>query len=87
MSLSDDDFGFTMHDDPGEVDKKWQALHSDEVTRRINEKKKIDEIMRLINPILNNLMKNPDKPYIKWADRVSIIKDIQQQLDAIVERA
>lgn len=82
-----DDFGFTMHDDPGEVDNKWQVAYSAEQTRRINERNKIDEIMKIINPLLERLLTEPDKPYIKWANRAEKIEDIRIQLISIVERA
>lgn len=82
-----DDFGFTMVDDPGESDKKWQAAYSDEQTRRINEKNKIHEIMKIIKPLLDRLLTDPDKPYIKWANRAEKIKEIQQKLDLIEGRS
>lgn len=81
-----DDFGFTMVDDPGESDKNLAARLSDETSRRHKEKQKINEIMRIVNPLLDRLLSDADKPYIKWANRADKIKEIQQKLDLIVER-
>ena len=59
----------------------------DEVEERkaeINEeyKVKIDDIKKLIMPLLYNLMKNPEKEYILWPNRTEVI---QQQIAKIEE--
>ena len=41
---------------------------------------KLIEVEGLILPLLYNLMKNPDKTYIKWENRVPVI---QAQIDKI----
>lgn len=48
----------------------------------VNEyyKAKLKEVEGLILPLLYNLMKNPDKAYIKWENRVPVI---QAQIDKI----
>lgn len=43
-------------------------------------KGKLKEVESLILPLLYNLMKNPDKPYIKWENRSEVI---QKQIDKI----
>lgn len=43
-------------------------------------KAKLKEVEGLILPLLYNLMKNPEKAYIKWENRVPII---QAQIDKI----
>lgn len=43
-------------------------------------KSKLKEVEGLILPLLYNLMKNPDKAYIKWENRVPVI---QAQIDKI----
>jgi hypothetical protein len=37
----------------------------------------------LILPLLNNLMKNPEKVYIKWPNREKIVKDQINKIIAI----
>ena len=41
---------------------------------------KMKEVEGLILPLLYNLMKNPEKAYIKWENRVEVI---QRQIDKI----
>lgn len=43
-------------------------------------KAKLKEVEGLIMPLLINLMKNPEKAYIKWENRTEII---QKQIDKI----
>lgn len=44
-------------------------------------KNKLREVEGLILPLLYNLMKNPEKAYIKWENRIPII---QAQIDKII---
>ena len=43
-------------------------------------KSKLKELEGLILPLLYNLMKNPEKAYIKWENRTAVI---QKQIDRI----
>jgi len=59
----------------------------DEIEERKGEleeeyKVKIDDIKKLIMPLLYNLMKNPEKEYILWPNRTEVI---QQQIAKIEE--
>jgi hypothetical protein len=42
---------------------------------------KLGEVEKLVLPLLYNLMKNPDKEYILWPDRIN---SIQKQINKIV---
>lgn len=46
-------------------------------------KAKLKEVEGLILPLLYNLMKNPDKAYIKWENREPIIKKQIEKITAI----
>ena len=46
-----------------------------------NYRAKLKEVEGLILPLLYNLMKNPDKPYIKWENRTTVI---QKQIEKIL---
>jgi len=50
------------------------------VQMRAECKDKMQEVERLILPLLQNLMKNPEKPYILWANRA---ERISAQIDKI----
>jgi hypothetical protein len=56
-----------------------EALQSGAVTRE-ECKAKLQAVERMILPLLQNLMKNPDKPYIKWENRA---EKIAAQIDKI----
>lgn len=58
---------------------------SDEATAAIDTmrqecKAKLQAVEKLILPLLTNLMKNPEKPYIKWENRA---EKITAQIDKI----
>lgn len=43
-----------------------------------------DALHKMIVPLLNNLLKNADKPYILWADREAKIKEFRAKIDQLV---
>lgn len=88
--MSDYDFGFSFADSedsapiPVVSEDKIQQLQEkiDSVLSSNEEiyKAKLKEVEALILPLLYNLMKNPEKAYIKWENRVPVI---QNQIDKI----
>ena len=62
------DFGFTIEDD---LEEKLDNLHGQYVDEVSSLKADIQNLEKLIMPLLVNLMKNPDKPTIKWPNRNS----------------
>jgi hypothetical protein len=48
---------------------------------------KLKKLEGLILPLLINLMKNPEKDYIKWPNRVSVIESQMQKILAITRPA
>jgi len=71
---SDDDFGFTFASEE-------EATKISELTEEAF-KDKLQQLERLILPLLYNLKKNPEKEYIHWANRVPII---DKQIEKILE--
>jgi|TARA_B110000438_G_C15611598_1_gene562430 hypothetical protein len=66
------------------INKLLQAREGD--TGRVEEleKKRKEDLLKvekIIMPLLNNLMKNPDNEYIKWPNRKSVI---EKQIKKIV---
>jgi len=73
MSNDDDDFdfGFTAVDfDPTAVQAEVDTAQS-----------KLQQLENMVLPLLKNLMKNPDKAYIHWPNRETVI---QKQIDRIL---
>lgn len=66
------------------LDSKEQELE-DAYTKAIEEqyKAKLKEVEGLILPLLYNLMKNPEKAYIKWENRTTVIQNQINKITAI----
>ena len=73
--LPENDFGFTAVDDPHITARQSLDVVS------TNIRNKLQEVERLILPLLQNLMKNPEKEYILWPNRQ---EQIQKQIDKIL---
>ena len=68
----DDDFGFTFAD-------------SEEIlTKTIQAEDRVQGLRNMIMPLLNNLMKNPEKDTIVWPDREKRIKKFIKDMDAYI---
>jgi len=52
------------------------------LAEKTNSKEKMLKVENLIIPLLTNLMKNPEKEFIKWPNRV---EKIQAQVQKIIE--
>lgn len=59
----------------GEIEERVTA-------EKTTTKEKLLKVENLIIPLLNNLMKNPEKEFIKWPNRV---EKIQAQIQKILE--
>jgi hypothetical protein len=70
MKDDDFDFGFTFtHTE--EIQAQSKALATD----------KAEGLRKMIMPLLNNLMKNPDKDTIVWPNRDKTIKQFIKKMD------
>lgn len=78
MELGENDFGFSFADE-----EEVSAPRTEQVQSSIEQttKEKMEAIEGLILPLLYNLMKNPEKPYIKWENRVPVI---EKQIEKII---
>ena len=95
----DYDFGFTFADDEGGATTAPTATSNEELkalqekvdsllgsqTQLLEDKykAKMKEVEGLILPLLYNLMKNPEKAYIKWEGRDVIIKKQIEKILAV----
>ena len=77
--LNDDyDFGFTTDEEfvaKNEVDDALSSVDS--------YKKKLNDVEKLIIPLLVNLMKNPNVDTIKWPNRAPVIEKQIERILAI----
>lgn len=84
IKLDDFDFGFSLVDETElEVVKKAQTELQSTTTAVTATQTKLERLYNSIQPLLNNLKKNPEKEYILWPDRVKRIEKFQDHLDSI----
>lgn len=74
-----DDFGFTAVDESEVVEPIVTGVKT---SSEEEHKKTLQTLEKLILPLLVNLMKNPEKEYIHWPNRVPMI---EKQIDRILE--
>jgi hypothetical protein len=78
------DFGFSIvtEEELAVVQQAQEKLITTETTVT-DTKAKLDKIYNAIQPLLNNLKKNPEKNYILWPNRIKKIEEFQDHLDSI----
>lgn len=82
LDLSND-FGFTaVH----ETDLTEPIITEVKSTANDATKQKLSDLEKLILPLLVNLMKNPDKDYIHWPNRVPLIEKQIERILAITRQ-
>ena len=65
-----------------EINAKLDSLQTGLMTRD-ECKQKLQAVEKLIVPLLSNLMKNADKPYIKWEGRAPVLSAQIDKITAI----
>lgn len=84
------DFGFTAVDEE-ELDNSKNVIENLQSDKELlngevkHYKNNLESVRNLITPLLNNLMKNPEKDYIHWPDREEKIKAFIEKLDTYFE--
>jgi len=78
----EDDFGFSFSSE----NELKEAESLIEMTVEAKYKNKIYDILALINPLLDNLQKNPEKEYIKWPNRFQKVEEFKKKLQKIVDK-
>lgn len=79
LDLSND-FGFTAVDEADVVEPIVTEVKSSSTTEA---KQKMQALEKLILPLLVNLMKNPEKEYIHWPNRLPLIEKQMEKILAI----
>ena len=81
------DFGFTAVDE-SELNSYQQATEAqakvEETSQAVTAtQEKVDALYNAIQPLLNNLKKNPEKEYILWPQRLQKIEQFETYLQGI----
>lgn len=80
----DFDFGFTaVNAEELEVvqSTKKEVIVASEEALTIQDK--CDTLYKMIQPLLNNLQKNPEKEYIYWPNRLTKVEEFGDALTAV----
>ena len=78
------DFGFTAVDETElEIVKKKLEETTKAEDFIITTQNKLDSLYNAIQPLLQNLKKNPEKEYILWPNRVEKVEEFQKVLHGI----
>ena len=78
------DFGFTAVDETElEIVKKKLEETTKAEDFIITTQNKLDSLFNAIQPLLQNLKKNPEKEYILWPDRLTKVEAFEDHLQKI----
>lgn len=80
-------YGFTFVDEDEFNAYEQELKRTAETQARVANKyqDKLTRIMSLIDPFLKNLASEPNKIYIKWANRAEKVKMFQDKINAILK--
>ena len=85
------DFGFTAvsEDELKQLEKEYQSK-AVQATKQaeslsVTAVDSLHGLRNMVVPLLQNLMKDPEKSYIFWPNRVVKIKDFMSKIDSFVE--
>jgi len=85
--MSDFDFGFNAVslDELNFFQEQKQTI---EITaaEAENSNAKLIELRAAIQPLLNNLKRDPEKDYLLWPSRVPKIEEFERHLDGIINK-
>ena len=89
------DFGFSVVDEE-ELEVLQQAKTEIEATKTTLQQtsaeaetleERLNRLYNMVQPLLNNLAKNPEKNYIYWPDRLTKIEQFRDALDSVYKGA
>ena len=82
--MSDFDFGFTIvNEDELEAVQSIRAEAEAINESSFDTSERLDKLYNAIQPLLNNLAKNPEKSYIYWPNRLEKLEQFSDMITAI----
>ena len=80
------DFGFSAVDESElESIKILEQKAADTETAANVSQNKLEAMYKLIVPLIDNLMKDPDKSYIYWPDRQAKLQAFKKKLQSVIQ--
>ena len=80
--MSNEDFGFTFHDESEFEEQITSAVTVTEKTYA----EKLAAVEAIIVPFMQNLMKDPEKVMIRWPNRKEMVEKQLQKILAITKK-
>ena len=78
------DFGVTLVDENElEAVQKAQETVSSVTASTSETQEKLDAVFNAVQPLLNNLKKNPEKEYILWPNRLEKIEQFEDHIQKL----
>jgi site-specific recombinase XerC len=84
LRLNDHDFGFSLMDETEIRVAELHDLKNSQMSleeQNIHLQAKLNGLRDMVMPLLTNLMKDPEKSYLYWPNRVEKIEMFQRRLD------
>lgn len=78
------DFGFNIVSEE-ELKQYEQELSRELEVTRVDAKSKMDGLVAMYKPLLDNLKKDPTKHYIFWPNRGQIIESFEEKVNAYIK--
>lgn len=86
LDLSDDEDVFNISFMDDSIPESKYNADVESIRKQLDEEKRKTELLvQKFNKFLNNLKSDPDKPTIKWPNRVTDIENFQKQIDKIIK--
>lgn len=80
------DFGFTTVDEQELEELKVVEQRTGELADNLIEcQQRLDKLYNAMQPLLDNLVKNPEKKYILWPDRTDKVDQFRKYLNDIYD--
>jgi ElaB/YqjD/DUF883 family membrane-anchored ribosome-binding protein len=84
MKKEEDDFGFTLVTE-NELKEYERQIEKQLIEVQSSAQIKMEGLKKLVMPLLENLMKDEEKTYIYWPNRVDRIKAFLQKIDKYIQ--
>ena len=76
------DFGFSFDDSTDDIRENLDSTKE----KLALAQSALYTMREMITPLLDNLMKEPDKPTIKWPNRAKKVQEFKNKLDNFIEQ-
>ena len=84
MKKEEDDFGFTLVNE-NQLKEYERQIEKQLIEVQSSAQIKMEGLKKMVMPLLENLMKDEEKTYIYWPNRVEKIKAFMQKIDKYIQ--